>query len=254
VLHGVSLKWRSANDGQANMRCIIVDDEPLALELLADNIKQVERLELVASCRSAAHAMQVLQTEQIDLIFCDIQMPGISGLQLIKSLVQRPMVIFITAYNQFAVEGFDLDVLDYLLKPVPVERFLRACNKALHLFDVQSRPALTERSNSRDHLFVYADYNLVRLNFGDITYIEGLKDYVKLHRSGTAKPVLSRITIKALEEQLPGDQFFRTHKSYIVNLGYVQSVRKGRIKLDDAEVPYTDNYKDVVSRMTGKAF
>lgn len=236
------------------MRCIIIDDEPLALELLADNITQVERLELVASCRSATEAMQILQSQQIDLIFCDIQMPGINGLQLVKSLAQKPMVIFITAYHQFAMDGFELDVVDYLLKPVPLERFLKACNKALHLFDVQSRPPAVAPIANRDHFFVYADYNLVRINHREITYIEGLKDYVKLHRKGAAKPLLSRITIKALEEQLPADQFFRTHKSYIVNLGYVQSVRKGRIKLDDAEVPYTDNYKSVISRMTGKTF
>jgi DNA-binding LytR/AlgR family response regulator len=239
---------------EVDMRCVIIDDEPLALELLEDNIKQVERLQLVSSCRSAAQAMQVLHKQPVDLIFCDIQMPGITGLQFVKSLAQKPMVIFVTAYNEFAVDGFELDVVDYLLKPVPIERFLKACNKALHLFDLQNRPAYTVPQSNRDHLFVYAEYDLVRINHGEITYIEGLKDYVKLHRSGVSKPLLSRITIKALEEQLPPEQFFRTHKSYIVNLGYVQSVRKGRIKLDGAEVPYTDNYKGVISRMTGKAF
>ncbi|WP_348082375.1 LytTR family DNA-binding domain-containing protein [Mucilaginibacter sp.] len=234
------------------MRCIIIDDEPLALELLEDNIKQMPRLQLVASCRSAAQAMQVLHTEPVDLIFCDIQMPGITGLQFVKSLAQKPMVIFITAYHEFAMDGFELDVVDYLLKPVPLERFLKACNKAFHLHNIQNKPATVAPEPNRDHLFVYADYNLIRINHGEITYIEGLKDYVKLHRNGIAKPVLSRITIKALEEQLPAHQFFRTHKSYIVNLGYVQSVRKGRIKLEDAEVPYTDNYREVISRMTGK--
>nr|WP_294942754.1 LytTR family DNA-binding domain-containing protein [uncultured Mucilaginibacter sp.] len=236
------------------MRCIIIDDEPLALELLTDNLKQVPRLQLVASCRSAAQAMQVLHTEVVDLIFCDIQMPGLTGLQLVKSLAQKPMVIFVTAYHEFAVDGFELDVVDYLLKPVPLERFLKACNKALHLYDIENKTSTPVHERSRGHLFVYADYNLIRINHGEITYIEGLKDYVKLHRNGVAKPVLSRITIKALEEQLPPDQFFRTHKSYIVNVGYVQSVRKGRIKLNDAEVPYTDNYREVISRMTGKAF
>ena len=234
------------------MKCIIIDDEPLALELLADNIKQVPRLQLVASCRSAAQAMEILHVETVDLVFCDIQMPGISGLQFVKSLPQKPMVIFITAYHEFAMDGFELDVVDYLLKPVPLERFLKACNKALHLYDIQNKPVAIAPEPNRDHLFVYADYNLIRINHGEITYIEGLKDYVKLHRNGIAKPVLSRITIKALEEQLPAHQFFRTHKSYIVNLGYVQSVRKGRIKLEDAEVPYTDNYREVISRMTGK--
>src|ERR1700710_15946 len=144
------------------MRCIIIDDEPLALELLEDNIKQVERLQLVSSCRSAAQAMQVLHEQPVDLIFCDIQMPGITGLQLVKSLAQKPMVIFVTAYHEFAVDGFELDVIDYLLKPVPIERFLKACNKALHLFDLQNRPVHPVTQGNRDHLFVYAEYDLVR--------------------------------------------------------------------------------------------
>ncbi|WP_345209966.1 LytTR family DNA-binding domain-containing protein [Mucilaginibacter gynuensis] len=235
------------------MRCIIIDDEPLALELLEDNIKKIDRLELVASCRSAAQAMQVMHEQQVDLIFCDIQMPGITGLQLVKSLSQKPMIIFITAYQEFAMDGFELDVVDYLLKPVPLERFLKACNKALHLFDMQSRTQVTETGKTRGHLFVHADYNLIRISHDEITYIEGLKDYVKLFRKDQPKPLLSRITIKALEEQLPANQFFRTHKSYIVNLGYIQSIRKGRIKLEGAEVPYSENYKEVIDRMIGKA-
>ncbi|MBE9583417.1 response regulator transcription factor [Mucilaginibacter sp. JRF] len=235
------------------MRCIIIDDEPLALELLEDNIKYVDGLQLVASCRSAAQAMQVMHEQQIDLIFCDIQMPGITGLQLVKSMVQKPLVIFITAYNQFAVDGFELDVVDYLLKPVPLERFLKACSKAQTIFDQQRRLANDIAGKNRDHLFVYADYNLVRLSHHEITHIEGLKDYVKLYREGQPKPLLSRMTIKALEEQLPADRFYRTHKSFIVNLDHVQSIRKGRIKIGTAEVPYSDNYRDVIGRMTGKA-
>jgi two-component system LytT family response regulator len=235
-----------------NMRCIIVDDEPLALELLEDNIKNITRLELVASCRSAAQALQIIQEKEIDLVFSDIQMPGISGLQLVKSLSRKPMFIFITAYQEFAVDGFELDVIDYLLKPVSLERFLKASNKAINQYDLQKSRLIPASAPVNDYLFVYADYTLMRLNHDDITYIEGLKDYVKLYRNGHPKPLLSRITIKSLEEQLPAKQFFRTHKSFIINLNYVQSIRKGRIKLDGAEVPYSENYKDVIGRITGK--
>ncbi|MDB5110684.1 MAG: DNA-binding response regulator [Mucilaginibacter sp.] len=235
------------------MRCIIVDDEPLALELLEDNIKLVDRLQLVASCRSAAQAIQIMQDQPVDLVFCDIKMPAINGLQFVKGLQQRPMIIFITAYEEFALDGFELDVIDYLLKPVPLERFLKACNKALNLFDLQKQRSFEPINHHKNHFFVYADYNLIKLSYNDITYIEGLKDYVKLHRNGQSKPILSRVTIKALVDQLPADQFFRTHKSYIVNLAYVQSIRNGRIKLEGAEVPYGENYKEVIGRMTGRA-
>jgi two-component system LytT family response regulator len=235
------------------MRCIIIDDEPLALELLEDNIKQVANLQLMASCRNAAQAIQAMQEHTIDLVFCDIQMPGISGLQLVKSLTQRPLVIFVTAYQEFAIDGFELDVVDYLLKPVSLDRFLKACNKASALFELNKKqPIEAVAEKPRKYLFVYADYNLIKLSHDDITYIEGLKDYVKIYATNLPKPILSRITIKALEEQLPANQFFRVHKSYIVNLDHLHSIRKGRIKIADAEIPYSENYKETISRITGK--
>jgi len=235
------------------MNCIIIDDEPLALELLADNISMVDKLDLVASCNSAAQAMQALQEHQVDLIFCDIQMPGISGLQFVKSLTQKPLIIFVTAYDQFALDGFELDVVDYLLKPVAVERFLKACNKALTIFE-QSKRLIEqpETEKRRKYIFLYADYNLIKVNHEDITYIEGLKDYVKIYVQNSPKAIISRVTIKSLESQLPADDFFRVHKSYIVNLDHVHSIRKGRIKIADVEIPFSDSYKDVIDRMTGK--
>jgi len=234
------------------MNCIIIDDEPLALELLEDNIRMVDRLELVASCRSAGQAMQVLQEQQVDLIFCDIQMPGINGLQFVKSLTQKPLIIFVTAYQEFALDGFELDVVDYLLKPVAVERFLKACNKAIGIFDQAKNIIEAEPEKRRKYIFLYADYNLIKVNHEDITYIEGLKDYVKIYLHNTPKAIISRVTIKSLESQLPVDDFFRVHKSYIVNLDHVHSIRKGRIKIADVEIPFSDSYKDVITRMTGK--
>jgi len=232
------------------MKCIIIDDEPLALELLEDNIRMVDNLELVASYRSAAQAMEMLLQQPVDLIFCDIQMPGINGLQFVKSLTHKPLIIFVTAYDQFALDGFELDVVDYLLKPVAVERFLKACNKAKTIYEQNKRSAGAEKR--RKYIFVYADYNLIKVNHDDIMYIEGLKDYVKIYLNSTPKPIISRVTIKSLESQLPADEFFRIHKSYIVNLAYVYSIRKGRVKVADVEVPFSDSYKEVIDRMTGR--
>jgi len=234
------------------MNCIIIDDEPLALELLEDNIRMVDSLKLVASCQSATLAMQVLQQQQVDLVFCDIQMPGISGLQFVKSLTQKPMIIFVTAYEEFALDGFELDVVDYLLKPVAVERFLKACNKALAIFEQAQRHTAFETDKKRKYIFLYADYNLIKINHDDITYIEGLKDYVKIYLASSPKAIVSRVTIKSLESQLPVDEFFRIHKSFIVNLEHVNSIRKGRIKVANAEIPFSDSYKDTITRMTGR--
>jgi DNA-binding LytR/AlgR family response regulator len=235
------------------MRCLIIDDEPLALTLLEENIKLVGRLQLVASCRSAIQAIKILDEEPVDVIFCDIKMPLVNGLQLIRGLQQKPMVVFITAHQEFAFESFDLDVVDYLLKPVPFERFLRACNKVFSFYEAQRlRNYEVSHTAVKDHLFVYADYSMIKLSHNEITHIEGLGDYVKLHVKGEARPLLSRVSIKALMEQLPTNQFFRTHKSYIVNLSHVRSIRNGRIKVDGTDIPYSENYKEVIGRMTGK--
>lgn len=234
------------------MNCIIIDDEPLALELLEDNIRMVQNLELVASCLSAAQAMQILQQQVVDLVFCDIQMPGINGLQFVKSLAHKPLIIFVTAYDQFALDGFELDVVDYLLKPVAIERFLKACNKAQSIFEQNKRNASSDLEKRRNFIFLYAEYNLIKVNYDDIMYIEGLKDYVKIYLNNVPKPIISRVTIKSLENQLPADGFFRIHKSYIVNLDHVHSIRKGRIKVADVEIPFSDSYKEVIDRMTGR--
>jgi DNA-binding LytR/AlgR family response regulator len=232
------------------MRCLIIDDEPLALDLLEDNLKHVHSIQIAARCRNAGEAILAMQKEQIDLIFCDIYMPGINGLQLIKSLTQRPMVIFVTAYEKFALEGFELDVIDYLVKPVPLDRFLKACHKAIDLFEL--RRSYVPQPVVKNYFFLHADYNLIKISFDQVEYIEGLKDYVKVHFANQQKPVLSRISLKAVELQLPAEQFFRVHKSYLVNLQHVSQLRRARIKLINTEVPLSDSYRDVINRMIGK--
>jgi len=225
------------------MNCLIVDDEPLARELMEDNVSKVPFLKLVKTCSNGFEALEVLQTEAVDLIFLDIQMPGVTGIQFLQSIKNPVMVIFITAYEKYALEGFNLDVVDYLLKPVSFDRFLKAANKANELFALRTRPETTTGISS-EFIFVHADYNLVKINLSDITHIEGLKDYVKIHLTSSTRPVITRMSMKSLEELLPSQRFMRVHKSFIISLEKIVSIRKGRIKIGIAEVPLSDSYSE----------
>ncbi len=231
------------------IRCLAIDDEALALDLLEDNIRMVPALELVKRCKNAFEALEILQKEPIDLIFLDIQMPGLTGIQLLKGLTQRPMVILITAYEKFALEGFELDVIDYLLKPVAFERFLKAANKAIELKRLKTPVAPAAPEN--DYLFVNADYNLIKIVIGDITHIEGLKDYIKIHLSTSPKPVITRMSLKGIEEKLNPRKFVRVHKSFIISLDKMLSVRNNLIKLPNAEVPVSEFYRDDLFKLIG---
>lgn len=230
------------------IRCLAIDDEPLALDLLEDNISKVPYLQLVSKCEDALEAMKVLQNESIDLIFLDIQMPGLTGLQFIKSLTHRPMIILVTAYEKFALEGFNLDVIDYLVKPVALDRFIKACNKAFEYHMLK-----TKSSAGMDYFFVNLDYSLVKVVFNDIMWIEGLKDYIKIHLKSTSKPVVTRMSMKSLEEALPPSSFVRVHKSYIVSTAYVTAVRKNTVFIGPVEIPVSDSYPDALAIITGKS-
>lgn len=234
------------------LRCIAVDDEPLALELLEDNISKVPYLDRVGSCSNAMQAMKLLQDQTVDLIFLDIQMPGLTGLQFIQSLSVRPMIILITAYEKFALEGFNLDVVDYLVKPVSFDRFVKACNKAFELFQLKNR----KENNSEpapDYFFVNVEYSQLKVVRSDIKYIEGLKDYIKIHLNNSSKPVVTRMSMKVMEEQLPASQFIRIHKSYIVSIGFITSVRKSSVMIGNEELPVSETYQDALMKLTGKA-
>ncbi|MBS1597859.1 MAG: response regulator transcription factor [Bacteroidetes bacterium] len=236
------------------LRCIAVDDEPLALDLLEDNIRQIPFLQLEAKCKNAIEATEILRRENIDLIFLDIQMPGLTGLQFIQSLTVKPMIILITAYDQYALEGFNLDVIDYLVKPVSFERFLKACNKAWEFFTLKNhspKSAGDENGTEPDYFFVNAEYSLVKVVMDDIIMIEGLKDYVKIHLAN-AKPLIIRISMKSIEEKLSSKKFIRIHKSYIISIARVTSVRKGSIFLGNIEVPLSDNYKETFMAAIGQ--
>lgn len=234
------------------LKCIAVDDEPLALALLEDNISKVPNLNLVATCSDAFEATKVLQEKQVDLIFIDIQMPGLTGLQFIKSLSQRPMVILITAYKQYALDSYDLDVIDYLVKPVAIDRFMKACNKAIVQHQLKSQNKEVASSVNADHFFLNVDYSLVKIFFNDILYIESLRDYVKLHLKSTNKPIVARMTLRVLEEQLPVSKFIRIHKSYLIGIDSISAIRKNSVFIKDIELPVGETYRDVITKITGK--
>ncbi|MEI7726038.1 MAG: LytTR family DNA-binding domain-containing protein [Bacteroidota bacterium] len=228
------------------IRCLAIDDEMLALDLLEDNIKKVPFLLLVKACRSAMEAMEVLRNEPIDLLFLDIQMPDVSGIQLIRSLHHKPMVIFTTAFSKYATEGFDLDVIDYLLKPYPFERFLKAVNKVHEYLDLRERASnqgnAKEIVASPNFLFVKADYKLYKINLKDILYIEGLKDYVKIYAS--EKPIVTQMSMKGLEEKLPPQDFIRVHRSFIVAFNKIDFVQKHMLTIGKKEIPISEHYRD----------
>lgn len=231
------------------INCIAIDDEELALELLEDNIKKIPFLNLVGKFNNPLEAMDMIRKEQVDLVFLDIQMPQLSGLQLIKSIQNKPMFILVTAYEKFALDGYELDVIDYLVKPVPLERFIKACNKAEDFFELKKRPK-TSTAYINDYFFVNVDYSQLKIMKSEITYIEGLKDYVKIHLKSSTNPVVTRLTMKSFEENLTTG-FIRIHKSYIVSIDSITAVRKNSVFLGTLELPVSENYLDGLRQFTG---
>lgn len=225
------------------IRCLAIDDETPALEILEDNILQVPFLQLVKKCKNAYAAMEILQQEPVDLLFLDIEMPGISGLSFLRSLSYRPMVIFITAYKNYAVEGFDLDVLDYLVKPVAFDRFLKAVNKALE-YQGFTQKEISPDSHFPDYLFVHTEYQLTKIFLHEITYIEGLRNYIKIHLTGGSKPILSKLSMKAIEEKLPAGKHARVHKSFIVMIDKIDSIRNDSIYIGARDIPVSRSYRE----------
>ena len=232
------------------LKCIAIDDEPLALRQIAAYIAKVPYLELVARFNNALEAQQRLAEEKIDLIFVDVNMPDLNGVDFVRGLIERPMVIFTTAYSEYAVEGFKLDAVDYLLKPFSFADFSRAAAKANSLYELRhnQRPAQEPETEAlprdREYLTVKADYKVSLVRIADILYIESEGEYVRLHlANGTTITTLFRL--KNMETALPSDSFMRVHRSYIVNLRAIHSYIKGRIYLNDSEyVPIGENYKE----------
>ncbi|MBN9299251.1 MAG: response regulator transcription factor [Filimonas sp.] len=223
--------------------CLIVDDEPLAQQVLSTYLKQMPQWELKGVCRHAMEALEVLQNEQVDLMFLDIQMPVISGLEFLKSLPKPPNVIFTTAFPNYALEGFELDAVDYLLKPISFERFLKAINKVTaKLTASQTTTAATPATNAPDYFFVKEDSKQIKVKYADIYFLEGMKDYVKIYTP--ARVIVTHITMKRLEEILPSDKFMRIHKSYIIALEAIHTVFGNMVEIDKYQLPVGSIYKD----------
>ena len=234
------------------MNCIAVDDEPLALKLLQDNISKVPFLKLVAACNDAFEAMKALQENKVELVFIDIQMPGLTGLQFIGSLEHKPLVIFITAYKQYALESYNLAVVDYLMKPVPLDRFIKACNRAKELYELKAIKQQHIVQPSAEYFFLNIDYSHVKVVFDDIVCIEGLGDYIKVNLKSTKKPLIVRTSLKAIEPELPSNKFIRIHKSWLVAISEITAVRKNSIFIKEMELPVGETFREAVEKLTRK--
>jgi DNA-binding LytR/AlgR family response regulator len=234
------------------IRCICIDDEPLALEMMEEFISKVTFLHLVTACRNAMEAYDVLAKESIDLIFVDVEMPEISGVQFVQSLKQKPFIIFSTAYKKYALEGFELDVIDYLVKPFSFDRFYKSVQKVrdARSLMLNSTPSVLKQLPP-DYIFVNSDYSLVKINIPEISYIEGLKDYIKIYLTNQTKPIVTRMSMKSIEERLELLGFKRVHKSFIVNLGKISSIKKTRLVVEDTELFIGDNYKSPLYKALG---
>lgn len=224
------------------LNCLIVDDEPLALDLLEAYVKRTPFLNLKGKCSNAPEVLQVLKEQEVDLIFLDIQMPELSGLELSRLIDNRIKIIFTTAFEQYALEGFKVDALDYLLKPISYPEFLKATNKALQWFEM-SRNTSSKIVEEGDDIFVKSDYKLVKLQLHKIQYIEGLKDYVKIYVDDRPHPVVALLSMKMFEEMLPAS-FIRVHRSFIVNLDKITVIERNRIVFGKTYIPVSDSYKD----------
>jgi len=246
-----------------NLNCIAVDDEPLALGLVSAFIEKTPFLKLVGKYESAVAALQGLHDQEVDLIFLDIQMPDLTGIELARVLTQAqqagkiPRIIFTTAFNHFALEGYKVDALDYLLKPFNYEEFLRAANKAKAYFELINRPATTPSATTvteseEESLFLKVEYQLVRVAYQDILYIEGLKDYVKVHLQSSTRPLLSLTSLKALEEKLPARKFMRIHRSFIVSLDRISSLNRNSIQIGNTTIPVSEQYKGTFTEFVNK--
>ncbi len=227
------------------LKCLVVDDEELARTLLDNYISRLPQLELVQKCATPLEALGALQEQEIDLIFLDIQMPELSGIEFLRSLGTKPMVIFTTAYSEYALEGYQLDVIDYLLKPFGFERFVQAVNKATELKMLKSKAGERADPKEKDYLLVKADHKIHKLKFDDILYIQGMREYVAYYTP--SGKILSLVALKKLEELLPANKFLRIHKSYIVNKEKVTTLEGNMVHLADVKLPIGNLYKAMVS-------
>ncbi|GAB4019843.1 LytR/AlgR family response regulator transcription factor [Spirosoma koreense] len=235
------------------IRCIAVDDEALALEVIQNYIEKLPDFQLIRTCQSALSALQLLTQTPVDLMFLDINMPDLTGLQLLRSLKDPPLVILTTAYPQHALEGFELDVVDYLIKPIPFDRFVKAIQKAQNRLQtaesVSDKGAETTFPDEPEFIFIKTEYKTVRIDVKDIIYLEGMKDYVQIHTSQAR--FMTLLPLSRLLEKLPARQFVRVHRSYIIALSRIDSIERNRIHLGQVLLPIGDLYRDELMKRIG---
>ena len=238
------------------IRCLAIDDEPLALQQIVAYINKVPFLELAAQCQSALEARQFLENDTVDAIFCDINMPDLNGMDFVKSLVSPPLIVFTTAYSEYAVEGFRVNAVDYLLKPFGLQDFQRAANRLKERLDNTDAyvGGDLQSPTQDDTIFLKTDYRIVKVCIPDIRYIEGMSEYLKIWLEGEQKPIITLLSMKKMEERLP-DYFMRIHRSYIVNLNKIQEVNKNRVIIDaQTYLPIGDMYKETFQRYLDTKF
>ncbi len=248
------------------IRVLAIDDEPLALQQLTTYIGKVPFLELAGQCQSAAEAREILNNEIVDAIFCDINMPDLNGMDFVKSLATPPLVVFTTAYSEYAVEGFKINAVDYLLKPFGLDDFRRAANRLKERLEttlpqgegasarIVNSQFSTVNSDDDDSIFVKTDYKVIKIAISDIRYVEAMSEYLKIHLDSQPKPIITLLSMKKMEERLP-DYFMRIHRSYIINLKQIQEVNKNRVIMDaDTYLPIGDNYRDAFNDYLNKKF
>jgi len=235
------------------IKCIAIDDEPLALKQISSYVDKTPFLEVVALCHSAFEAMEYLAINEVDLMFVDINMPDLSGMDFVKSLIQKPQIIFTTAYSEYAIEGFQVDALDYILKPISYASFLKAVNKAKTWFELNQKQTESIQT-TQDSIFVKSEYKMVRIFFSEIKYIESSNEYIQIHLVNN-DPVTTLIRLKVMEEQLPKDKFMRVHRSFIVNLDRVKVIERNRIVFDqNVYIPVGEQYKENFQAFVDRTF
>ncbi|MEP0212953.1 MAG: LytTR family DNA-binding domain-containing protein [Cellulophaga sp.] len=225
----------------SKITCVIVDDEPMALNLVESYVQKTPFLELKNKCNSAIEALSFIQENPVDLLFLDIQMPDLTGIEFSKMLPKNTRVIFTTAFDQYALEGFKVEALDYLLKPFDYAEFLSAANKANNWFSLTKRNE--QQTNEKEFLFVKSEYKQLRIKLADVLYFEGLKDYIKIWLKNNPKPILTLKSLKALEEELPSTDFMRVHRSFIVSLKNIEVIERSQIVINNQRITVSEQYK-----------
>ncbi|MFI1773236.1 LytR/AlgR family response regulator transcription factor [Thalassobellus citreus] len=240
------------------MKCVIIDDEPLAIDVIESYVKQVGGLEIVVKCTNPLEAITLLNKNKVDLVFLDIEMPNLTGIDLVKALDNIPQFIFTTAYPEYALDGFNLNATDYLVKPIPFHRFLKAVTRAKEKYELEQNNTINTDvfsespsfENTDNFIFVKSEYENIKINTNTIKYIQGLKDYIKIYTTQSDKAILTLSSFKDILQKLPSNRFIRVHRSYVINIDFISALQKTKIIADNVQIPIGETYKgDVIKRL-----